>query len=483
MKPEVIIRFSDYAEQPSDKHNVVPIRRIVGYIEGQNILPLLDALDLDANPRSARVGAVTDEILSTLHNASEFFHLRSKGILIGTSEYRALDRGRFALAFTDPQVEGILDGGHNALALGLYFLSEHLSERDFNRIKYWDEMKIAWQSNRKAIESNKNKHKFLVPVELLVPADPNEADEGSFLMPLLDICAARNNNAALTQEAKSEKRGFYDEMRNQMPETFARRVEWRPNTWEDESEDRPIKVRDLVAQSWIPLNLLSAHGALPSQISVTPQNIYRNKGECSQKFEQLMMRPEVTRREDDGRHVLIHDGVKSALRIVADLPALFDDLYKLFPEAYNNRESDERRRFGSNGVVQIYDPKRRAELKSQGKDASSYIAIQPVTPFFREAISYRYPDGLIAPLLYGLQGIMAVKKGKVVWAVKGPRDFVAENMTRIAKAYSMVLDFGKAGDGSWDPQRIAKNPTAHEFAVKEFRSALIDFELESKRAR
>ena len=482
MKSEVIVRFSDFAEQPSEKHVVVPIKRIVGYVEGQHILPLLDRLDLDANPRSARVGSVTEEILATLRDAPEFFHLRSKGILIGTSEYKALDRGRFGLAFNDPQVEGILDGGHNALALGLHFLREHLSERDFNRIKYWDEMKSSWQNHRKAIESCKAKYKFFVPVELLVPADPQDYDEGSFLMPLLDICAARNNNAALTQEAKSEKRGFYDEMRVQMPEAFARRVEWRPNTWEDDAEDRPIKVRDLVAQSWIPLNLLNTSGGLPLDISVTPQNIYRNKGECSQKFETLMLHPAVTRREDEGRHVLIHEGVKSALRIVADLPKLFDDLYRLFPEAYNNRESDERRRFGSNGVVQIYDPKKRAELKSQGKDASSYIAIQPVTPFFREAISYRYPDGLIAPLLYGLQGIMEVKKGKVGWAVKDPRDFVANNLTRVAKAYRLVLDLGKAGDGSWDPQKIAKNPTAHEFAVKEFRSALIDNQLESRRS-
>ncbi len=35
--------------------------------------------------------------------------------------------------------------------------------------------------------------------------------------------------------------------------------------------------------AWIPLNALNEAGAMPKNISVSPQNTYRNKGECSLK--------------------------------------------------------------------------------------------------------------------------------------------------------------------------------------------------------
>jgi hypothetical protein len=56
----------------------------------------------------------------------------------------------------------------------------------------------------------------------------------------------------------------------------------------------PIKVRDLLALSWIPLNKANEANLLPFDISVTPQNIYRNKGECSKQFDKLMRHPGVS---------------------------------------------------------------------------------------------------------------------------------------------------------------------------------------------
>ena len=49
-----------------------------------------------------------------------------------------------------------------------------------------------------------------------------------------------------------------------------------------------------------------------------------------------------------------------------------------------------------------------------GKDAKSYLASQPTTPFCREPVDYSYPDGLISPLIYGLQGLMAAKRGTLL---------------------------------------------------------------------
>src|SRR3546814_12237864 len=103
-----------------------------------------------------------------------------------------------------------------------------------------------------------------------------------FEMSVLDICAARNNNAQLTQETKSNKLGFYTEIRERLDSAIASRVEWKSNEWES-SEARPIKVRDLLALAWIPLNKANEAELLPFDISVTPQNIYSNTGERSEE--------------------------------------------------------------------------------------------------------------------------------------------------------------------------------------------------------
>ena len=117
---------------------------------------------------------------------------------------------------------------------------------------------------------------FLVPVELLVPSNPEDVRAvQQFEMSVLDICAARNNNAQLTQETKSNKLGFYTEIRERLEPSIAARVEWKSNEWES-SEARPIKVRDLLALAWIPLNKANEADLLPLDISVAPQNIYRN---------------------------------------------------------------------------------------------------------------------------------------------------------------------------------------------------------------
>ena len=67
---------------------------------------------------------------------------------------------------------------------------------------------------------------------------------------------------------------------------------------------------------------------------------------------------------------------------------------------------------------------------------------------------------------------MKVKKGKVVWAVDDPFAFVNSHLERIADSYQLVM-----GMAQWDPQKIAKDPNSYEFAVREFRNALLETQL------
>jgi hypothetical protein len=281
-----------------------------------------------------------------------------------------------------------------------------------------------------------------------------------FEMSVLEICAARNNNAQLTQETKSNKLGFYAEIRDRLNPEIAARVEWKSNEWES-SEARPIKVRDLLALSWIPLNKANEAELLPLNISVTPQNIYRNKGECSKQFDKLMRDPGVSApiTGEGPTHNLHNDTVKSCFDILADLPALYDQIYEEFPDAYNSNNY----RFGSSTIVKMYDPVKR----ETAKDKAAYVATQPTTHYLNRPVYYRYPDGLIMPLVYGLKGLLEVEGDRIVWATE-PKSFLKKYLRDIAGAYRLVLDMAR-----FDPQKLAKNQASHEFAVGEFEKALL----------
>jgi len=468
--PKLIIRFALVAEQPnsrdeerlssvSSENSIAGIKRYTGFVRGRDLYGLFDHVSLEANPRAAKTGTVTHAILESLRETPELFPFKSKGILIGTSTYEALQRNRFELNFEDPDSEGILDGGHNMLAIGIHMLSSVADEKEIARVTLWEDMKDLWDEHRKELEAVKEEFDFLVPVELLVPSDPKDVRAvQQFEMSVLDICAARNNNAQLTQETKSNKLGFYTEIRERLDPVIASRVEWKSNEWES-SEARPIKVRDLLALAWIPLNKANEAGLLPLDISVTPQNIYRNKGECSKQFDKLMLDPGVSEPCDGPTHLLTNETVASCFDILATLPFLYDKIYADFPEAYNANNY----RFGSSTIVKLYDPVRR----QTAKDKTAYVATQPTTHYLNTPVNYRYPDGLIMPLVYGLKGLLEIEGARVIWATD-PVMFLDRYLTDIAGAYRLVLDMAR-----FDPQKLAKNQASHEFAVGEFEKALI----------
>lgn len=463
----IVIRFSHVSAQPArgeETSDEVPIKRLIGFVPAKYILPIVDGADLAANPRSSRRNAVVEDILKTLATTPELFHFKSKGLLIGTSKYEELQRNRYRLEFHDPEVEGILDGGHNLLAIGLHLLRPVMEDKAWRRIKSWDDMKEAWDLHRVQVEALQDDFDFVVPVELLVPSGSTDDDLDASLMPLLEVCEARNNNAQLPNEAKANKQGFYDAMKASVPPEFAARVEWKPNSWEDEDEKRPIKVRDLIALAWIPINLLNEAGALPKDLSVSPQNTYRNKGECSLRFEELMSLNEVTSKLEGARRELHHPGIASAFRILADLPNLYDLIYERFPDAYNGKG---KRRFGANPIVKTYNPQARKAAQAAGKEVTGYVTTEPRTPFFRRGVVHNYPEGLIIPVIYGLKGIMVVEGGEVRWAVSDPVAFVTKHLSKIAEAYQLVI-----GMARWDPQKISKDSNSYEYAVREFQNAL-----------
>jgi hypothetical protein len=441
----VVIRFEQVAEQTEG-----PVKRIVGFVRAKNMLQLFDAADLEANPRSAKAGNVTADIIDSITSTPETFPFKTKGILVGSANYKSLQRNRYELEFEDTRIEGVLDGGHNMLAIGTLILSRALEDpKLIKKIKLWPDLKAAWDEHRGAVEKLRKAEvpegedgplDFLVPLEILVPSD-TEDDEivAEFNSSLLDICAARNNNVELTLETKANKKGFYEYLRKSLPPAIADRVEWKTNDGGD------IKVRDIISLAWIPLSVID----LPVDIKIPPQNIYRNKGGCAQEFDRLMSDEAVSTESDgDYTHELKHLGVHSALELAGKIPALYDKIYIDFPEAYNRNDG----RFGKINIVKLAEDMRT----------------KPTSHFTDVKVKYRYPDGLILPLVYGLKALMRIdENGLVTWR-EDPAKFLDECLEPIVRKYRVVLDAFR-----FDPQKIGKNEGSYELVLDAFETELL----------
>lgn len=442
----VIIRFDVVDEQAAG-----PVQRIVGFARARHLIGLLDAADLEANPRSAKAGPVTESILESIADTPDTFVFKTKGILIGASSYEKLQRNRYRLTFENTKIEGILDGGHNALALGTHILMHALGDNAVKRkVRTWADFKEQWEEadgeikSLVALKSDDDDFDdaaldFLVPVEILVPSDVEDAEvTEAFSNSLLSICSARNNNVQLTPETKAAKKGFYEVLRGALPSEIEERVEWKTNDGGD------VKVRDLIALAWIPLTTLE----IEDMPKVLPQNIYRNKGELAKLFDDLMSRDDVSAPTDGDYTRKVHNKqVKSALQLAGDLPALYDKIYMDFPEAYKANGG----KFGNINVV-----------KGAGNMRS-----QPTSYFTQQDVSYSYPDGLIMPLVYGLKALIEVQDdGTVEWAVD-PEDFLDENLNVIVRKYRPVLDAFR-----FDPQKVGKNEGSYDLIYDAFETQL-----------
>lgn len=431
------------------------IKRVHGLVRLKGLIQLISDLDLEANPRDSRISKVTNDIRESLEKTPETFPYKSKGILVASSSYQLRDRNRYELSFLNPQVEGILDGGHNTLAIGLHILELALGE-DFQAIekdiKLWDDFKSAWDSNlsriksfREAAEEGDESLNGFVPVELLLPSDPNdEICVEDFNRALLDICAARNNNAQLKTEAKANAQGYFEGLKAQLPSPISDRVEWRPN------EGGDIKTPDIIALSWIPLSFYGKKfndqdGKIVESVAM-PQ-IYASKGECVNRFERLMSSNEVSEVTGGNfKRDLKSDAVLSAFKITGVLPELFDMIYELFPDTYNSQDG----KFG--------------RIKEVKKMNGSKVK---TTKFTKKGIGWKYPEGYIIPLVAGLRAIMEIdEKGLLRWKVKDPKEFVRAHFSQIVASYKGVIELV-----DYDPQKVGKAPAAYESAFTAFESA------------
>ncbi|MEE0706549.1 MAG: hypothetical protein UCH28_09240 [Adlercreutzia sp.] len=453
----IIIRFN----QPNDQR-IGEIRKISGFVKIKNFIDIIDVLDLEANPRASKAGTVTNDIQDSIANTPALLPFKTKGVLLAAADYEELERSRYRVRFEDPETEGILDGGHNTLAIGLYILKnafEHAGKK-MPKASSWSEFKECWKEHRGLVEDYKaalregddeieDDLNAFIPVELLLPTDPDSYEaEASFRSNLLDICAARNNNVQLSIGTKANKKGYFEALRSAIRErdsVLEARIEWKSN------EGGDIKVADIIALAWIPLSLVDPvtdeNGRKVD--APAPSMTYSGKGTCLKNYERLMSSPDVTVSPDnDYRHELSNSTMASALAIAADLPALYDYIYETFPSLYN-------RAGGSYGRITEVKKLNNRRVKE--------------TPFGGKAIDTLSPLGFIAPLVYGLQALMEVKDVDghkiVMWKVD-PLPWLKENLPSVVERYSDVL-----APWNFDPQKVGKAPQSYNQAISAFKMA------------
>lgn len=228
---KVIVRLKQSASE-----TVGDITRIIGLMPAKSIIPVIDNLDLEANPRDSKLGNVTNDIQDSIREDennpdNQLLPFKSNGLLIAASRCESLERERYQLEFVDHAIEGILDGGHNTLAYGTYILQEAMRALDKPQLKRrlimtWSDFKSQWVACRSDIDSylglirddkdnllenGISTLNFLIPTELIVPRDSSdELCVTNFTNSLLEICDARNNNAPLKEETKANKEGLLD---------------------------------------------------------------------------------------------------------------------------------------------------------------------------------------------------------------------------------------------------------------------------------
>lgn len=441
---KVIIKFEQVADQSNEA-----IRRLSGFVQAKYLVDLIDAADLNANPRSAKVGNVTDDIIDSIKKTKDIFPFKTKGILLAVSTPpKELERKRYELEFRDYEIEGVLDGGHNTLAIAIHILNVATEDdKAIRRIKRWTDLKGIWSQYKDKIADVREQLDFLVPIEILVPSNDTEEAQESFRCAILDICAARNNNVQLLADTKANQAGHYDTIKRILDPVIAENVIWKTN------ETGRIPVRDIVTLSWIPLSLLN----LPEGTKrIAPYQLYSSKGQCMQSFISLMEHPDVSEL-NGGNYTLTNKSIASAFALLRDLPRLYDEIYALFPVAYNNADG----KFGRISSVKCYAPGKHSD------DPKKNLSKKPKTMFYDKPTDYQYPDGFIMPLVYALSALITEEDGMLKWKVN-PSEFIKENLLSIVQNYKGVLDLSH-----WDPQKVGKNSVSYSMAKQQFEHCLL----------
>lgn len=411
------------------------IQRIAGLIPAIKLAPLIDRETMLAHPKQVKAGALTDAIKDSARTNGEAFPCLTQGLLIGASEYELLDRGRYRLAFNDPAHEGVLDGGHNLLAFGLLMLDD--AGIQYPKNMTWAQFKDVWESRRRNIESWRRDVAngtetspltgLLVPVELLLPASPDDAQDFTFTLESIAQARAANANTPPRKDNTEWVGKLHRIFEEEDPDT-CQRVKW------DAKSRGTVSVDRLIALCWTLFRKLPLlDDSRPAMSAPEPATLFRNPRTATTAYIRLMER-------------VRHDAAASAQadlalhHATAWLPELSDCLYSRFAAEYPKADDA-----GFRKHVRVAE-----EAKP--------------TPYGIYDSHATVPDGYLAPLVNALGTL--IDPETMAWRVE-PTRFLKEHLRDVLSEYSLVLEAF-----NYDPVKVATTPLSYRTAERAFEDAL-----------
>ena len=337
-----------------------------------------------------------------------------------------LDRGRISLTL-DGDREGIMDGGHNALAIAQFIILELFPNRKI--MKSWQEYKDFWRDNEKEIikrfnDAGGNDHfQFSIPIEIIFPGDEDGALDEYYEM-ISQICTGRNTNVQLKQATQDNQVGIYETLKDYL--TCADNVVWKSGQAGD------IKVEDVVSIADIPLIFLQEKGRLPKNIkTLNAVSVYSQKSKCVDFYGDVLKHSAISTKVED-KYELNDPLVRSALAMIEDLVKAYDKMYLTFPDIHNNNA-------GKFGRINAVDQKATKSVK---------------VPFLTtsQKTDYKYSAGFFLPLFCGVRSLMYIDEttNTLKWK-KNPADPTMDfHDLKCAKYIEMVKFL------QYDPLKVGK---------------------------
>ena len=429
----IIVKL-EHGNNAQKSNEGLKIQRISSSISPYHFIRLVSVTDNKINPRAAKENGITSDIRETLEISPNLYWLMSKGILIATENCKILDRGRISIT-TDGEREGIMDGGHNALAIAQYIILKLFPE--IKIFKSWADCKKIWSDNEKEIIERFNNaggndaFKFSIPIEIIFPGIENGAID-EYYETISQICTARNTNVQLKQATQDNQIGIYEVLKENL--SITDKIIWKSG------QTGKIKVEDIVSMAVLPLIFLQEQGRLPNKSIKTLNviSIYSQKSKCIDFYGEVLKHKDISKKVED-KYILQDSLVRSALQMVNDIVKAHDRMYLVFPEIYNGNAG----KFGRISAV---------EQKNSKSVNVPFLTIPQKT-------DYKYSVAYFLPLFCGIRNLMYIDETtKTLKWKKNPADdsfdfrklncakyiemvkFLDYNPVKVGKASMMYLE-------------------------------------------
>lgn len=416
--------------------NFKDISKVIGTLNPPNIAKLLDNIELTANPRKSKINKITNAIQETLELSPESMVFKSKGLLLSTGECEPLERGRFKMRVEDKVTDGLLDGGHNMLAIGMFFLNKSFELSDiaepieYKRIRRWDDFLEIWSKYRDEVDNILDQLDFLIPIEIIYPAPGKEDIFGD---KVFEISDARNNNHSLSSGTKADHKGYYDILKASLDPKLNDEIEWKDNDTE-----KSIKRNDVVSLALIPLIALQRNDRLDKGIGkINPTMIYNSKEKCVEAYSLI-----IEKYTNENGELELPKVVENAFKLMHDIPRFFDLVYKNFPECYNSRQ-------GSFGRISSVSQKKDKE----DKIIKGYYK----TSFYKLKLDYKYPPAFMIPIIVSFNEFIKIDGDNVSWKIANMEGFIENNLKNHC---GMLISTIK--DNHYDSQSVGKSSAAYK---------------------